>query len=459
MAFGESEWAFRLPSALCGVLMIVLSFYAGRRFLTPVWNLAFTAAVALLPEFIVDAQTARMYTFLVTCVAGYLILLFRWERTDNAGYLAAAVLTLIVGIQFQTLAIFAAFMAFYPGLVRGELHKVVFGAAAFAAIVAGFMAIDHWIVSAYPSSRDVAGDDGGSGGARAAEALPQIALWMFAVAAVGAGAIATFTVRRVRERIAAIAAAALIALGLLAQVGFSYHLAALLMIAGIVIAARNGELTVARVLPLVVVCSGLFVGHVYLLHANGVTSLRQVFGAMLGWPSIWPQIIVARYSIVAALLTLAGVVAGLWCLAHRKAVPDHVLLAVLGVWIPLLVIGVFMWNVQLRYTSVQTLPLVLCAFATAQWFFTGLQGRLTRWQGCFCGRGLCARGQPDRLRTYRKLGVCDESGSSGRGRVHPVDHPGPNDIVIAEGRARADLLPWARGTTGSRRAASRPRTS
>src|ERR1041385_8796892 len=38
-AFGESEWAFRLPSALCGILLIVLAFYAGRRFLTPTWNL------------------------------------------------------------------------------------------------------------------------------------------------------------------------------------------------------------------------------------------------------------------------------------------------------------------------------------------------------------------------------------------------------------------------------------
>ncbi len=138
-AFGESEWAFRLPSALCGVLLIVLAFYAGRRFLAPAWNLAFTAAVALLPEFIVDAQTARMYVFLVTCVTGYMILLFRWERTDNAWFLAGAVATLIIGIQFQTLAVFAAFMAFYPGIVRGELHKIVFGAAAFAAIIAGFI--------------------------------------------------------------------------------------------------------------------------------------------------------------------------------------------------------------------------------------------------------------------------------------------------------------------------------
>src|SRR6267154_2465486 len=70
LAFGQSEWALRLPSALCGVLLIVLAWKVGARFLTPLWNLALTAAVAFLPNFIEDAQTARMYVFLVTSVAG-----------------------------------------------------------------------------------------------------------------------------------------------------------------------------------------------------------------------------------------------------------------------------------------------------------------------------------------------------------------------------------------------------
>jgi predicted membrane-bound mannosyltransferase len=41
--FGESEWAFRVPSAVCGVLVIWLAWLAGRRFLRPDWNLAFAA--------------------------------------------------------------------------------------------------------------------------------------------------------------------------------------------------------------------------------------------------------------------------------------------------------------------------------------------------------------------------------------------------------------------------------
>ena len=96
--FGQNEWALRLPSALCGVLLIVLSYFVGRRFLALRWNLAFVAAVALLPEFIVDAQTARMYVFFVASVAAFLLFLFRWERTERPAYLAGAVLMVLVEI-------------------------------------------------------------------------------------------------------------------------------------------------------------------------------------------------------------------------------------------------------------------------------------------------------------------------------------------------------------------------
>jgi hypothetical protein len=431
-AFGESEWAFRLPSALCGILLIGLAFYAGRRFLAPAWNLAFTAAVALLPEFIVDAQTARMYVFLVTCVTGYMILLFRWERTDNAWYLAGAVATLIVGIQFQTLAVFAAFMAFYPGIVRGELHKIVFGAAAFAAIIAGFMAVDHWVVSAYPSARDAAVEDEGAGSPGAASAIPQVALWIFAVAAVGAAALSAFTVRLVRERAAAIAAAALIALGLLAQVAFSYHLAALFLIVGAIVAMRTGQLTVGRVLPLAIVSAALLAGQFYLLHAKGVASIHQILGAMLGWPSVWPQIAVAGYSVVGGVLAGLALVAGLWCLARRKPVPDFVLLIVLGVWIPLVAIGLFRWNVALRYTAVQTIPLLIGAFAAAQWFVRSRGSFALRREGLVAAIVCVLVVNPLAFARTVHSGYATNPDHKGAATFIQSVNPGPRDIVIAE---------------------------
>ncbi|HEX8757725.1 MAG TPA: glycosyltransferase family 39 protein, partial [Steroidobacteraceae bacterium] len=120
LAFGRSAWALRLPSAICGVLLIWLAWLAGRRFLETRWNLAMTAAVALLPAFIVDAQTARMYVFLVAGVTGFMALIFAWERTGRSAYLIAAVLEMAVSLEFHTLSIFAAWLCFLPGLLSGE---------------------------------------------------------------------------------------------------------------------------------------------------------------------------------------------------------------------------------------------------------------------------------------------------------------------------------------------------
>jgi hypothetical protein len=368
--FGESEWAFRLPSVICGVLLILLAYGVGRRFLSPVWNLAFTAAVALLPEFIVDAQTARMYSFLIASIAGYMMLLFAWERTDRVVYLAAALAVLMIGMQFHTLAVFAAFMAFYPGFVRGELHKVVLGGVAFAAIVAGFLSVDHWIGSHYPDAGEVQGDDGGAGGPQAAAAIPGLSLIVLALAATAAAAVSTFVVARVPSRAAAIAAGVLIALGLLAQFAYWYHAGVVLMVAGMVVAFRHGTVSTMRLLVLGAICASIAAIQLYLLNTNGVDSIRQMLGAMTGRPSVWPLITVSGYSLGAALLVGAGVLVAAWRLAKGRPIPDFMLLMVLGVWLPLLLIGVFKWSVPLRYTAVQALPLLLTAFAAAQWLMS-----------------------------------------------------------------------------------------
>ncbi len=55
---------------------------------------------------------------------------------------------------------------------------------------------------------------------------------------------------------------------------------------------------------------------------------------------------------LAALLVAAcGLAAGLWRLAQRKRVPDHLLFLTLGVWIPLLQIGCFQWDPATRYVD------------------------------------------------------------------------------------------------------------
>jgi hypothetical protein len=249
---------------------------------------------------------------------------------------------------------------------------------------------------------------------------------------VGAAAVAAFTVRLIRERATAIAAATLMALALLAQVAFSYHLAILLMLAGLIVAMRSAQLTVARVVPLAIVCGALAAGQIYLLHASGVTSVGQLLGAMVGWPSIWPQLVVAHYSVIAGLFAGLGLVAGLWCLARRRAVPDFVLLIVLGVWVPLVAIGLFRWNVALRYTAVQTIPLLIGAFAAAQWFLKGGSAPASRMQAILAALAALLVVNPIAFARTVHSGYRTNPDHQGAAKFMQSVNPGPRDIVIAE---------------------------
>lgn len=364
-AFGKSEWAMRLPSALCGVLLIVLAWTAGRRFLTPAWNLGLAAAVAFLPSFIEDAQTARMYVFLATSVAGFVTLVFAWERTNRSGYLLAAVTVMLVGLQFHTLAVFAALILFIPGLLTGDARTFWAGAAAFTAIVVGFLVIDVWTSSKYPESVGTAL----ASGPRAAH-IPYLAKAWMAVSVLPAFALAALVVgwrKDLARSGTPLAAVALLALGVLAELAMFYHVAGLLIVAALIMARRAGPLLLPRIALLAGVSVGIATIQATYMYTHGAGAPRQIFGAMLGWPSVWPFVAIAEFSPTAAVLAAAGLSAGLWRIAHRQAVPDHLLLLALGVWVPLLMIGSIRWIIPPRYAQAQIVPLLIGAFATAQW--------------------------------------------------------------------------------------------
>jgi hypothetical protein len=115
-------------------------------------------------------------------------------------------------------------------------------------------------------------------------------------------------------------------------------------------------------------------GTFLVMHAAG--SPKQILGVMLGWPSVWPFIAIADYSALVMLAAVGSLAGALWLLAHRRAVPDHVLLLVLGVWVPLLMIGVIKWNIPSRYAAAQIVPLLVAGFAAMQWGVASLARRL-----------------------------------------------------------------------------------
>ncbi|MDE2051866.1 MAG: glycosyltransferase family 39 protein, partial [Gammaproteobacteria bacterium] len=356
LAFGgPSEWAFRLPSALCGVLLVLLTWLAGRRFLESHWNLALTAAVALLPAFIEDAQTARMYVFLVTGVTGFMALLFAWERTGRRGYLIAAVLEMAVSLEFHTLSIFAAWLCFLPGLLSGDRRQLREGTVAFLVIAAEFVALNNWISIEYPHALGVI--EGSPINGPRAVAPPLHLLWLLG-AALPALALSWYVIRA-RGWLPVL----LLAASLVAQAARLDHAALLLIIAALVLARRNGALPPARLALYFGACLLLAAAQVEYLLAHRAGTLSQILGLLLGWPSVRTFLAVSRYSVAALLIAACGLAVGLWRLAHRQRVPDHLLFLALGVWLPPLQIGCFKWDPAQRYVEGQMLPLLIAVFA------------------------------------------------------------------------------------------------
>ena len=438
LAFGHSAWALRLPSAICGVLLIVLAWVVGRRFLEPRWNLALTAAVALLPGFIEDAQTARMYVFLVTGVTGFMALLFAWERTERSRYLIAAVLEMAVSLQFHTLSIFAAWLCFLPGLLSGDRRKLWQGALAFAAIVAEYLALNHWMSIEYPHL--LGAIPGTPLNAPRAVPPPLHLLWPIGIA-LPALVLAWYVIAE-RGRWPAL----LLAASLVLQVSRLDHVAFILIIAALVLARRNGSLRVSRLALYVAVCALLGAAQVLYLRSQHAGTLSQILGLLLGWPSVRPYIATSLYSKAALSLSACGLAAGLWRLAHRERVPDHLLFLTIGAWIPLLQIGYFRWDPAQRYIEGQLMPILIVAFATAQWAARAAvrawasrasdaearSGGATRYTALAAAVLCLLVIDPARVPAAVDPTYAHYPDHQGAAEFVKSQHPGPNDIIVAE---------------------------
>jgi 4-amino-4-deoxy-L-arabinose transferase-like glycosyltransferase len=437
MIFGQSEWALRLPSALCGVLLIVLTWNVGKRFLTPVWNLALAAAVAFLPSFIEDAQTARMYVFLVTCVAGYMALIFTWERTGRIGYLVGAVVTLFVGLQFHTLAIFAAFMVLLPGLLQGDVRKFRTGTVAFAVMAIGFAVINHLISMAYPQS--VESDVGAVSNGPHAALIPHVKhLWLLLGGLPALGFSFWVLARR------GILAPLLLAGALVAEVALAWHMAVLLAVAALVLARRVDVLSRGRLTLFFAVSLAICAAQAIFLVHHSAGSPKQIAGVMLGWPSVWPFIAIGDYSAIAMLAVVGALASGLWLLAQRRPVPEHLLLTVLGLWVPLLMIGWIKWNIPPRYAAAQIIPMLVVAFAALQWAVQGLARRFgapadgggvaiaAPWVAAAAGLAALLVVNPIQVAHAVDSGYANHPDHKGAAEYVAHLHPGPHDIIIAE---------------------------
>jgi 4-amino-4-deoxy-L-arabinose transferase-like glycosyltransferase len=366
--FGMTEWALRLPSALCGVALIALAYSAGKRFLKPQWNLAFAATVGMLPDVIYYSQTARMYIFMLACIAAFLVCLFAWERSGRLRWLIFATASLIIGLDLHALSVTVVLLCLLPGLLQADRRKLVQGILAACVVMVAYVLIDAWVNAQYPVPPPEYAADLPAPGFRDRVAQHYAPGLQVALLVTGALA-AVFAVhfgRKLRRRVPSLMTMGWMLAALVAQLLLYYHLAVLFAVAGFVTAYRAGGPSVWRRFGILTLAYGI----VALIQLTSLAarpgSIIALIGAIVGQPSIWPYARIAEFSMVAAVLGAAGTAYGLWRIANRQRAPDYALLALLGVWIPLFVLGLFAWNMPSRYTSASLLPLVLCGFAFAQ---------------------------------------------------------------------------------------------
>ena len=370
MGFGASEWAFRFPSAVAGTLGVVVAFFLGRRFLPPKWNLLFVLVIALYPSMIIMSQTARMYIFLSSFLMLFAILIFRWEVRETWKSLVAAVIAMLVSIQFHQLAIFCSFLFFFPFLKRPSAKSLIQGVAGFSVTAGAFMLFRRWVNLQYGTSyaqtlsMSSAGLFSVSGLPHGLMPTGMLALFCIIVVAV------TVIRHQPKSRAFLLANVLLVGATVACFLG-QYFSGSILFTCGSVIYLRDSNLkSFLRVGCILAPLMGLMLGiqfYELVRTSDGVSGTARILNILAGTPS--PLVLITFFSELplASLLYIAVLVCAVVQAAKGASLPDHFLLFVLSVGMPFLGIGFFKNRIPDRYLF-QLLPFfILCCISGVVW--------------------------------------------------------------------------------------------
>ena len=289
------------------------------------------------------------------------------ERNGRTGWLIGAVLALTLGIELHALTVTMCPLLLLLVLLQGDRRKVLQGLIAGCLVMTAYLLIYGWVNAQYPvpPPEYAAVSSPGWRGSRTQHypAEFQIALLICGAAA---AVFAVHLARKVPRTGPALATLVLMAGALAAQLLLYYHVAALLGVLGVVIAYHaTGPVVLRRFWIFSLACASIALIQVSFLAARP-GSVMQLAGAVVGQPSVWPYVRLAEFSLGAAVLVMGALAHGLWRIASRRRAPDYSLMALLGVGIPLFMLGLFSWNMPSRYTAASLLPMLLCALAFAQ---------------------------------------------------------------------------------------------
>ena len=270
------------------------------------------------------------------------------------------------------------------------------------------------------------------------------------------------------------------------QVLLFYHLAVLFGLAGAVVAYRAAGPIVLRRLWIFILSSAA-VGLIQVTFlASRPGSVVKLVGALVGQPSVWPYVRISQFSLCATVLAFCATVWGLWRVANRQRAPDYALLALLGLWIPMFVLGLFVWDMPARYAAASLLPMLLSAFALVQYAFDWLAQRsfgnsslrtcapsscCSRWRWSWSRRRCSPRSTPPRnfpdhraqlncpqpehhTRRHPDRGGCSATDLLSRPRRLLAVQPQARPLVRTTGRRRDPRLLYQYACDRQRRAAA-----
>lgn len=140
LGLGQSDFAYRYPSVLAGVLLVPLLYQLGRRLFRPTVGSLAALFSAINPLYIWYAQEARMYTLVTLLIAltGYAVWrAWSWPVAERAGLWRWLALTLIGG----SLAVYTHYTAVFVCLGFGGLWLVILWRAGLRRWLAGLLIV------------------------------------------------------------------------------------------------------------------------------------------------------------------------------------------------------------------------------------------------------------------------------------------------------------------------------
>jgi hypothetical protein len=103
--------------------------------------------------------------------------------------------------------------------------------------------------------------------------------------------------------------------------------------------------------------------HFGVLYESGVYAGHKLFGALRGTPSVWPILRFLVYSPFAGAIYVGVLLFALTRFTSGRRLPMHFLFFAMGIWIPLLILGLFTWDMPPRYAQGQLGFFLMCVLA------------------------------------------------------------------------------------------------